>query len=110
MALPVRVKAVKKDRRRLHQEPGGRLKPEARAAPTMTAKPIIVQFTGLISLMNPPGEPMFSTTQPWSLDLIKIVKDTYPSCPVLGEDRMPPFRGILHSLLYKLGYILEEWF
>jgi len=74
MALPVRVKAVKKERTKLHQAPVGNFKPEARAAPTITAKPIIVQFTGLISLANPLRETMVSTTRPSMARFIKVVR------------------------------------
>jgi len=74
MALPVRAKAVKKERTKLRQRPVGNLKPEARAAPTITAKPIIMQFTGLISLANPLGEPMISTTRPSMPRFIKVVR------------------------------------
>jgi len=73
MALPVMVKAVKKERTKLHQAPAENLKPEARAAPTMTAKPIIMQFTGLISLTNPLRETMVSTTRPSMARFIKVV-------------------------------------
>jgi len=54
MEAPVNVNEVINPKRRLIEK----LRAETREAPTITAKPIIRQFNGLISRRNPLGFPI----------------------------------------------------
>ena len=55
MEAPVNVNDVINPKRRLIEK----LKAETSEAPTITAKPIIIQFNGLINRRNPLGLPIF---------------------------------------------------
>lgn len=78
MEAPVNVKDVINPKRRLIET----LKAETSEAPTITAKPIIMQFNGLISLRNPLGFPIF-------LNLVSFKIHTYMKHEVRAiEDRL----------------------